>query len=132
MDNKQLVSEYYAMWNSHDFTKADLLLDGDVRFRGSLDIVANGIDGFKDYAKMLFEAFPNLYHAVEILISEGNVASAYVTYSGKHEGKLLDYEPTKKRISYSGASFFHFKNGKIASINVLGDLNSLYKQIGPS
>lgn len=132
MDNKQLVSEYYAMWNSHDFTKADLLLDNDVRFRGSLDIVANGIEGFKDYAKMLLEAFPNLYHAVEILISEGNVASAYVTYSGTHEGKLLNFEPTKKRISYSGASFFHFKNGKITNINVLGDLNSLYKQIGNS
>ena len=129
MDNKQLVSEYYAMWNSHDFSKAEKLLDSDVRFRGSLDIVANGIDGFKDYAAMLFEVFPNLYHAVEILISEGNLASAYVTYSGTHAGKLLKYEATQKRISYSGASFFHFKNGKIASINVLGDLNSLYRQI---
>ncbi|MBU0631478.1 ester cyclase [bacterium] len=129
MDNKQLVSEYYAMWNSHDFTKADLLLNEDVRFRGSLDIVANGIEGFKDYAKMLLEAFPNLYHAVEILISEGNVATAYVTYSGTHWGKLLNFEATQKRISYAGAAFFHFKNGKITSINVLGDLNSLYKQI---
>ncbi len=129
MDNKQLVSAYYAMWNSHDFSKAEQLLDSDIRFRGSLDIVANDIEGFKDYAAMLFEAFPNLYHAVELVVSEGNLASAYVTYSGTHAGKLLNYEPTRKRISYSGASFFHFKNGKIASINVLGDLNSLYKQI---
>jgi steroid delta-isomerase-like uncharacterized protein len=129
MDNKQLVSEYYAMWNSHDFSKAEELLENDVRFRGSLDIVANGIEGFKDYAAMLIEAFPNLYHAVELVVSEGNLSSAYVTYSGTHAGKLLNYEPTKKRISYSGASFFHFKNGKIVSINVLGDLNSLYKQI---
>lgn len=130
MDTKQLVRDYYAMWNSHDFSKAETLLDSDVRFRGSLDIVANGIEGFKEYADMLLNAFPNLYHAVEILISEGNVASAYVTYSGTHLGKLLDYEATQRRISYAGAAFFHFKNGKIVSINVLGDLNSLYKQIG--
>lgn len=129
MDNKQLISEYYSMWNSRDFSKAEKLLDPDVRFRGSLDIVANGIDGFKEYAAMLLEAFPNLYHAVEIVIVEGNLGSAYVTYSGTHAGKLLKFEPTLKRISYTGASFFHFKNGKIASINVLGDLNSLYKQI---
>jgi steroid delta-isomerase-like uncharacterized protein len=129
MDNKQLISEYYSMWNSRDFSKAEKLLDPDVRFRGSLDIVANGIEGFKEYAQMLFNAFPNLYHAVEIVVSEGNLASAYVTYSGSHEGKLLNYEPTHKRISYSGASFFSFKNGKIVTINVLGDLNSLYRQI---
>ena len=132
MENKQLISEYYAMWNSHDFTKAGILLDSDVRFRGSLDIVANGIEGFKEYAAMLFEAFPNLYHAVEMVICEGNLGSAYVTYSGTHAGRLLKFEPTQKRISYSGASFFHFKNGKIVSINVLGDLNSLYKQISNS
>lgn len=132
MENKQLVRAYYEMWNDHDFSKADKLLDPDVRFRGSLDIVANGIDGFKEYAEMLIKAFPNLYHAVEIEVHENNAAAAYVTYSGTHEGPLLGYEPTGNRISYSGASFFHFKDGKIKNINVLGDLNALHKQLSKS
>lgn len=129
MDNRELLRAYYAMWNDHDFTKADELLDPDVRFRGSLDITANGIEGFKEYAKMLITAFPNLYHAVEITVIENNTAAAYVTYTGTHEGPVFDYAPTGNRICYSGASFFHFKNGKITSINVLGDLNSLHKQL---
>jgi steroid delta-isomerase-like uncharacterized protein len=129
MTNKELVNKYYEMWNSQDFEKADSLLDSDVRFRGSLDITANGLDGFKDYAKMIATAFPRLYHAVEITVFENNTAAVYVTYTGKHEGKLLDYEPTGNRISYSGAAFFSFKNEKILSINVLGDLNALYKQL---
>lgn len=129
MENKQLVREYYDMWNSQDFEKAEKLLDEDIRFRGSLDIVANGIEGFKGYANIIITAFPNLYHAVEMEVHENNLAAVYVTYSGTHEGELLGYKPTGNRISYSGASFFHFKNGKIVSINVLGDLNSLHKQL---
>jgi steroid delta-isomerase-like uncharacterized protein len=130
MTNKDLVSKYYEMWNNQDFDNAEMILDNDIRFRGSLDITANGLKGFKDYAQMITTAFPNLYHAVEMTVFENNMAAAYVTYTGKHEGKILDYEPTGNRFRYSGAAFFHFKNEKILSINVLGDLNSLYKQIG--
>ncbi len=129
MDNRQLVHAYYEMWNSKDFNKADKLFDEDIRFRGSLDIVANGIEGFKEYAEMICTAFPNLYHAIEMEVYENNMAAVYVTYSGKHEGQLLGYEATGNRISYSGAAFFHMQNGKIKNVNVLGDLNSLNKQL---
>ena len=63
MNNKELVKKYYEMWNSQNFENIGLILDNDVRFRGSLDITANGIDGFTEYAKMILTAFPNLYHA---------------------------------------------------------------------
>ena len=129
MDNKDLLHAYYEMWNDKDFSKAEKLLDPDIRFRGSLDITANGIEGFKEYAELLFTAFPNLYHAIEIEVHEGDRAAVYVTYTGTHEGPLFHYEATGNRICYSGASFFHFRNGKIASINVLGDLNALHKQL---
>ena len=120
------------MWNSKDFDMADEICSEDIRFRGSLDITANGIDGFKDYAQMITKAFPNMYHAVEMLVHEGNTLAAYVTYSGTHEGEIFNYAPTHKRISYSGASFFQVKDSKIVSIHVLGDLNSLHKQLSES
>ena len=129
MSNKELVHAYYDMWNDQDFEKADKLLDPDIRFRGSLDITANGIDGFKEYAQMVISAFPNLYHAIEMAVHENEMAAVYVTYTGTHAGALFEYEPTGNRICYSGASFFQFNNGKIKSINVLGDLNALHKQL---
>jgi len=132
MTNKELIYKYYKMWNSKDFEMADALCDEDIRFRGSLDITANGIEGFKEYAEMITKAFPNMYHAVEILVHEGNTLAAYVTYSGTHEGEIFNYAPTHKRISYSGASFFQVKDSKIVSINVLGDLNSLHRQLSES
>lgn len=129
MTNRELVSRYYQMWNSKDFDIADEICDKDLRFRGSLDITANGIDGFKEYANLRTKAFPNMYHAVEMSVYEGNMVALYITYSGTHKGEIFDYPPTNKRISYSGAAFFHIKNEKIVSINVLGDLNSLHKQL---
>lgn len=129
MTNRELINRYYQMWNEKDFSIAESICDKDIRFRGSLDITANGIDGFKEYAQMLINAFPNLYHAVEMSVFEGDTVATYVTYSGKHEGELFNYPPTNRRISYSGASFFQIKNEKIVSINVLGDLNSLHKQL---
>jgi len=124
MDAKHLLER-----NEKDFSKAGALLDPDIRFRGSLGIEANGLDGFKEYADMLTKAFPTLYHAVEITVIENDKAAAYVTYTGKHEGGIFGYKPTGRRISYSGASFFRFRNGKIASVNVLGDLNALHAQL---
>jgi len=129
MDARELIQRYYTMWNEKDFGQADVLLDPDVRFRGSLGIAANGLEGFKDYADMLIKAFPNLYHAVEIIVVENDRAATYVTYTGKHEGEIVGYPPSGNRFCYSGASFFQFRNGKIASINVLGDLNALHAQL---
>lgn len=129
MTNRELIEKYYQMWNSKDFDIADEICDKDLRFRGSLDITANGIDGFKEYAQLRTRAFPNMYHAVEMSVYEGNMVALYITYSGTHKGEIFDYPPTNKRISYSGAAFFHIKDSKIVSINVLGDLNSLHKQL---
>jgi predicted ester cyclase len=128
--NKQLINDYYEMWNTAGFDKADSLLSPQIRFRGSLGIATEGIEGFVAYAKMILHAFLNLYHAAEIVVSEGSQAAVYVSYTGTHRGKLFDFEPTQNRISYSGASFFQFKDGKITDIKVLGDLHTLYGQIG--
>lgn len=132
MTNRELIAKYYHMWNSKEFDIADEICAKDIRFRGSLDITANGIDGFKEYANLRTKAFPNMYHAVEMSVYEGNMVALYITYSGTHEGEIFDYPPTHKRISYSGAAFFHIKDSKIVSINVLGDLNSLHKQLSDS
>lgn len=130
--NKNLVAKYYEMWNSHDFSKAEKIFSENLRFRGSLGIDTVGIDEFREYADMILTAFPNLYHATEIVVEEGPQVAVYVTYSGTHKGKLYEFEATGNRISYSGASFFTVRNEKITDIKVLGDRYTLYNQIKPN
>ncbi|MCX6052787.1 MAG: ester cyclase [Campylobacterales bacterium] len=127
--NKQLVAKYYDMWNLHDFSKAETIFSDTLRFRGSLGIETVGIEDFKKYANTILTAFPNLYHATEIVIGENAQVAVYVSYTGTHKGKLFEYEPTENRINYSGASFFTIRNEKITDIKVLGDRYALYNQI---
>ncbi|MFA6196801.1 MAG: ester cyclase [Sulfurimonas sp.] len=127
--NKQLVAKYYDMWNLHDFSKAETIFSENLRFRGSLGIETVGIEEFKKYADTILTAFPNLYHATEIVVGENSQVAVYVSYSGTHKGKLFEYEPTENRINYSGASFFTIRNEKITDIKVLGDRYALYNQI---
>jgi len=127
---KQIIEEYYdVLWNEKKLDQANTFLHSTITFRGSLGMRVEGINGFCDYAKMLFSAFPNLYHVIEDVVIEGDKAAVRVVYTGTHTGKLFGFEPTGNRIRYSGASFFKFENEKIIDIWVLGDLNALYGQL---
>jgi len=127
---KQIIEEYYdVLWNEKKLSEANKFLHSTITFRGSLGMRVEGINGFCDYAKMLFGAFPNLYHVIEDVVIEGDKAAVRVVYTGTHTGKLFGFEPTGNRIRYSGASFFKFENDKIIDIWVLGDLNALYGQL---
>ena len=128
--NKDIVKSYYEnLWNKKDKSYIDKLFDDKILFRGSLDIETNGKKEFEAYFDMILGAIPNLYHGIELLIAENNLVSARAIYNGTHMGKLFDFEPTHNRIRYYGASFFRIENDKIKEIWVLGDLNSLYKQL---
>jgi steroid delta-isomerase-like uncharacterized protein len=127
--NKNVVYKYYEMWNSQEFDRAESIFSPDLKFHGSIGIDTVGIEQFKEYASTILNAFPNLYHATEIVVADKSQVAVYVTYNGTHKGKLFDYEPTNNRISYSGASFFTIKDGKITDIKVLGDRYTLYNQI---
>ncbi|WP_428023508.1 ester cyclase [Arcobacter sp.] len=128
--NKEIVKSYYEnLWNKKDKSYIDKLFDDNILFRGTLDIETNGKKEFEEYFDMILSAIPNLYHGVELMIAENNLVSARAIYNGTHMGKLFDIEATNRRIRYNGASFFRIENDKIKEIWVLGDLNSLYKQL---
>lgn len=128
--NKQLVKAYYEkLWNEHDKSYIDTLFDDEIIFKGSLGIESIGKEAFEAYFDMVTLAIPNLYHAVEEVIEEGDRVVARAWYSGRQTGKLFNFEPSNKKIKYNGASFFRIEDGKIKSIWVLGDLHTLYKQI---
>ncbi len=127
---KNLVKLYYEeLWNKHNKEYIDILFDDNITFHGSFNIETTGKKEFEEYMDNVVKGIPNLYHGVEIMISEGDTIAVRAVYNGTHKGKLFDFEPTNNRIKYNGASFFKFKDGKIYDIWILGDLATLYKQL---
>jgi steroid delta-isomerase-like uncharacterized protein len=129
-NNKQLVESYYEnLWNKKDKSYIDKVFSDDIVFRSSLGTKTCGKKEFEEYFDMITQSLSSLYHSVESVLVDQDQVAVRVVYNGKHTGKLLQYEPTNKRVQYYGASFFTIQNGKITQVWVLGDLVTLYKQL---
>lgn len=116
-ENKQIVLSYYEnLWNKKDKSYIDKVFSDDIIFRGSLGTETRGKKEFEAYFDMITGALSNLYHSIETVLVDQDQVAVRVVYNGTHAGKLLDMEPTNKRVQYHGASFFKIDNGKIKEI----------------
>lgn len=130
MTNKELVKLYYdELWNKQKKEYIDILFDDNITFHGSLGISVTGKQEFAKYMDTILTGIPNLFHSIITMVCEDNTIAVRALYNGRHTGKLFEYEASNNKIVYNGASFFKFNDGKIVDVWVLGDLNSLTKQL---
>ena len=129
-DYKSLVRRYYAeVWNAWSASALEELISGDIVFRGSMGITVNGIDEFRQYVDKIRAAFPDFHNHIEELIAEGEKVAARITYTGTHQGELFSFSATGSKITYSGIAIFEFAECKIVRGYVLGDSESLKRQL---
>ena len=129
-DYKSLIRRYYSeLWDAWSTAAIDELISPNIVFRGSIGTVVNGSDEFKQYVNKIRAAFPDFHNHIEDLIGEGDRVAARLTYTGTHRGELFGFPGTNRRITYGGIAFFQFRQGKIVSGYVLGDTESLERQI---
>lgn len=128
--SKNLVCRYYeVLWNRRDLALADELIAESVVFRGSLGISVQGREGFKEYMRTVRRAFPDFHNRIEELIAENDRVAARLTYTGTHQGEVLGFAPTGRRVSYSGVALFGVVDNRIAQGWVLGDVHGLVRQL---
>jgi predicted ester cyclase len=127
---REIIAAFYEqIWNKHDKSKIPELLDESFSFRGSLDQVKTGHEGFAEYLDMVHAAFGDYRCDIQEVIAEEDKAFARMLFSGIHRGALLGYAPTLKRVEWAGAAVFTFKGDKIVNLWVLGDVHNLLKQL---
>jgi steroid delta-isomerase-like uncharacterized protein len=126
----ELVRRFYRdVWNAHDRSAVAELLAEDFRFRGSLGRESLGLSAFAEYVDSVHESLGDYRCGIDDLVCEGERAFARMTFSGIHRAPLLGHPPTGKRVSWAGAALFHARGGKLESLWVLGDLDSLRAQL---
>ncbi len=128
---RMLVERFYAeIWNRGDEAVARAILAPDFRFRGSLGVTADDVDGFLAYVRKVRAALGDYRCIIEDMIVEGdNRTAARMTFTGVHRGELLGVAATGRTVSWAGAAFFTCRDGRIAELWVLGDLDSLRRQL---
>ena len=132
-DYKLLVRRYYfELWNAWSAAALEELISPDIVFHGSIGTAVKGIAEFTQYVDKIRSAFPDFHNHIEELIAEGNKVAARLIYTGTHRGELLGFPGTGRRITYSGLAIFEFKYAKIVRGYVLGDTETLKRQLAAS
>jgi steroid delta-isomerase-like uncharacterized protein len=126
----QLVRRFYVeVWNHADEALAREILAADLYFRGSIGEEHQGAEGFIAYMRKIHHAFADYHCRIDHLVAEADTAAARMTFAGLHCEPLWGEKPTGHTVSWAGAAFFTIRDGQIATIWVLGDTESLRRQI---
>jgi predicted ester cyclase len=128
---RELVESFYAdVWNQKDEAQARRILSTGLEFRGSLDDVRTGVDGFLDYARLIHTALEGFTCTIGEMMVEGDRVATRMAFHGIHRGEMFGAAATRKRIEWAGAGFFGTADGQIHRIWVLGDVDGVKRQLG--
>lgn len=89
-----------------------------------------GADGLKKWISDLRTSFPDMQMTTEETITEGESLACRWKIRGTHKGTFMGVRPTGKSITFTGSSMCHFRNGKIADLDIIYDRYRILEQIG--
>jgi predicted ester cyclase len=125
-----LIERFYGeLWNKWNDSAVEDTLSPDFAFRGSLGQQTSGRDGWRRYRDQVRAGSADFANEIIELICHGQRAAARLRYTGTHTGALLGLPATQRRFGYAGAAFFTADGQWLTSAWVLGDLDSLRRQL---
>ncbi len=120
---------YHEVWNAADIDCAREILHPEFDFRESLGPKRSGPDEFIRYMEEVRAALPDFQCNIVEIVDAEEKAVARMSFVGTHHGKFFGVDGTQQRIEWSGAAFFTLREQKIGSLWVLGDIDSIKRQL---
>lgn len=126
---KKIVEDYAnGIWNEKDISTADRLMHPDVLIHSLLGDF-RGLRALKEIVHTWLTAFPDLRVHNDIVISENDIVSTQWHVKATHKGEFKGKKPTGKPVSYSGATIYRVKDGKIVEYWAYIDMQHLLEQL---
>jgi steroid delta-isomerase-like uncharacterized protein len=130
-DTQLLIYDLIHALNKHDLERiiGFYALDyegSDVAQAGS----QRGIEAVRKSLTRCFEAFPDLYFAVERTVIETNCVALFWTAVGTHHGIFMKIPPTGRKVKLRGVSLLILKDGKVVHAQRIWDLAGLLRDVG--
>lgn len=129
---EQLVERfYYDGWNKADENVMRQVLHEHIKFRGAFGKKIRGHDAVIRYMRDVQSALGRCRFEIEdCIVAAPTKAAVRLTCRGVHKRTFFGVEGTGHEVSWSISAFFHFADGRIIDIWVLGDIDNLKNQIG--
>jgi steroid delta-isomerase-like uncharacterized protein len=91
-----------------------------------------GLEGFKQFPRMLRQGFPDLHVTIERVISEGDRIGARWIIHGTHNGTfpLLPLRPSGRKLTLPVNEILHVRDGKLAELWLELNILSVAQQLG--
>ena len=129
-ENKALVRLFTeASFNQEKFSELDQLVSSDFVYHhaSGRDL---SIEGYKQNAVTLFNAFPDASIEMDDLFAEGNKVACRFTITCTHKGAYQGIPPTGKKLTIQGINIFRTVDGMIAEGWSKYDLLGMMQQLG--
>jgi predicted ester cyclase len=127
--NKTIVREFIEGLGA-DLAGIDAVCDPGLVAHLPGNPAPTGRDGFKRFAALLYSAFPDLRHAVEDQIAEGDNVVSRVTVRGTQMGPLLFLPPTNKAVNFTDIIIVRLNKGRVVELWAQFDVLTLLPQGG--
>ena len=125
-----LIERFYdELWNQWNDPVVEDTLSPGFAFRGSLGQETSGRDGWRRYRDLVRAGSADFHNEIVEMVCDRQRAAARLRYTGTHTGVLLGLPATQRRFGYAGAAFFTADGQWLTSAWVLGDLDSLRRQL---
>ena len=119
--NKALIRRLFVEgFNSGNLVVVDEIFHPEFVDRSTPEQPA-GIEGVKDYIRMVRTGFPDISITIEDLVAEEDKVVVRTTWRGTHLGAYDGIAPTGKQVTRTMIQIFHLRDGKLLEEWVEGE-----------
>ncbi|MCF6807696.1 ester cyclase [Thiotrichales bacterium 19S9-12] len=129
MSHLKTIKKYHdIIWKQKDISGIDKLFNEDVLIHSPLESV-HGTKRMKQIVQHWYDGFPSLEVYWDDFIEQGNKLVCRWHAQGIHEGQFLGFQPTSKKVIYSGITIYQFSNNKVSDYWAAVDMENIKNQI---
>lgn len=88
-----------------------------------------GHEGLREVLRTFHRAFPDQEMELHGTLADGDHAVDFWTFRATHIGSLAGEEPTGKRVEFKGIDVARIREGKIAEIWHVEDMDAMWRQL---
>ena len=104
-----IYRDYIACLNTQDWSKLEQFVHEDVSYNEQ----RIGREGYREMLERDFEAIPDLYFDIQLLISDPPYLASRLSFNCTPKGTFLGLHINGKRVSFTENVFYEFRSEKI-------------------
>lgn len=128
-ENKAVIRRYFEAMSTGNLEALDAMVDGSHVDHSSAPGSTQGLEGVKQFLRMLRAAFPDAHWDVEDLIAERDRVAVRVTFRATHRGEFLGIPATGKQVTMPAIAIVRLINGRLVESWINRDRLGLIQQL---